>query len=62
LKIVVLDDPYFKRDNFDVITDHHITISQAVLGFTSRIKTLYGEREISIKPGTQHGTKYRLSG
>lgn len=62
LKVTVADDPYFKRDNYDVVTDHHLTISQAVLGHQASIKTLTGTRSINIQAGTQHGAKYRLSG
>ena len=35
---------------------------KAVLGTTLKIKTLNGEKEIEIKPGTQHGEKIRIKG
>ena len=62
LKVVVQEDLYFKRDLYDVYTDHHVTISQAVLGCKIKVRGLYSEREINLQPGVQSGTKYRLSG
>lgn len=43
---------YFKRDNYDVISKVYVTVSQAVLGHILKIKTLEGEKEVVISPGT----------
>lgn len=32
------------------------------MGHSVSIKTIYGQRDINIRAGVQHGTKYRLSG
>ncbi|CAD8134894.1 unnamed protein product [Paramecium octaurelia] len=62
VKIQVKPDPYFKRDGYDLITNAYISIAQAVLGDTIKIKTLGGDKQVSVKPGCQDGEKMRLSG
>lgn len=62
VKITVKPDPYYKRDGYDVVTNAHISISQAVLGDKINVKTLGGDKEINVKPGSQDGEKIRLSG
>lgn len=60
IKIRVKEDPYFKRDKFDIITDKYITVSEAILGGETTVKTLNGDVKVSINPGTQHNEKKRL--
>lgn len=63
IKINVKSDPYFIRDNYDVIVPYYLTISQAVLGSKINVKTLDGNSaEINVKPGTQHGEKHIMRG
>jgi molecular chaperone DnaJ len=52
IKINLKVDPYFKRDNYDIFTKLYLTISQAVLGHSVKVRTLEGEKDIFIQPGT----------
>lgn len=62
VKVSVKEDPYFKRDAFDIITDGNITISQAVLGDDINVRTLVGQKNIHVAGGTQDGDKVILHG
>ena len=42
VKVTVKEDPYFRRDGYDILTDAHISISQAVLGDNIQVRTLAG--------------------
>ena len=53
---------YYKRDGVNVFTKLDITPAQAVLGDTVIIKTLDGDREISIPAGIQHGEAVKIRG
>lgn len=58
--IHVKPSPYFKRDGINVFTKLDITPAQAVLGDTVTIKTLDGEKEISIPAGIQNGEAVKI--
>ena len=62
LNLKVGTHPYFKREGYDIHTNRMITISQAVLGGTIEVPTLYGKKGISISPGTAHGSAQKISG
>lgn len=51
---------YFKRDGVNIITQLEISPAQAVLGDTVTIKTLDGDRDVSIPAGIQHGEVVRI--
>ena len=51
---------YYKRDGVDVYTKLDISPAQAVLGDNVTIKTLDGEKSISIPAGIQHGDVVRI--
>ena len=53
---------YYKREGINVFTKLDITPAQAVLGDTVTIKTLDGDREISIPAGIQHGEVVKVRG
>ena len=53
---------YYKRDGMNVYTELSITPIQAVLGDIVAIKTLDGEKEISIPAGIQHGETIKIKG
>lgn len=55
VSLLVGQHPYFRREGYNVHTDRLITISQAVLGATINIETLYGQKAITVKPGTSSG-------
>lgn len=53
---------YFKRDGMNVFTKLEISPAQAVLGDVVTIKTLDGDREVSIPAGIQHGESVKIRG
>ena len=52
IKVNVKPHPYFKRSGSDILTEKKITLSQALLGGTAKIKTIQGPLDLKIKPGT----------
>ena len=53
---------YYRRDGINVFTMLDISPAQAVLGDTVTIKTLDGDRNISIPAGAQHGDPIKIKG
>ncbi|XP_050432243.1 protein tumorous imaginal discs, mitochondrial isoform X2 [Adelges cooleyi] len=51
---------YFRRDGSDIHTDAKISISQALLGGSIRIRGIYDDHTVQISPGTSSHTKIRL--
>ena len=64
LYIVIHVNPsdYYQRDGINVITKLELTPAQAVLGETLRIKTLDGEKDVTIPAGIQHGEFVKIRG
>ncbi len=64
LFVVIHVEPskYYKRDGINVITELEISPAQAVIGDKVKVKTLYGEHEISIPAGTQFGDIVKIKG
>lgn len=60
MKIKIKTHPYFKREQYDIHTVNYISISQAVLGGKVKIKTLYGDVQVNIEPGTNDGDTKKL--
>ena len=60
MKIKVKQHAYFKRENFDIYTTIFITVTQAVLGGKIKIRTLYGDANINVDPGTNDGDTKKL--
>ncbi len=54
--------PTFKREGQDIYIDHHISISDAILGTTTKVPTVDGELKIKIRAGTQSHSMIRLQG
>jgi len=52
----------FKREGHDVYVDEEVGLTTAALGGTKQIKTLDGELNLKIRPGTQSHTLVRLRG
>lgn len=52
----VKEDPRFRREGNDLITELPVTFSQAALGARVTVPTVDGEAEIDVPPGTQSGT------
>ncbi len=56
----VMEHRYFKRVDYDVISELPISFSQAALGEDVAIDTLYGKVKMNIPPGTQTNSVFRL--
>ncbi|VVC34427.1 Hypothetical protein CINCED_3A001437 [Cinara cedri] len=52
---------YFRRDGSDIHTDAKISISQALLGGSIRVRGIYEDHTVAITPGTSSHTKIRLT-
>jgi molecular chaperone DnaJ len=52
----------FTREDDHVVLQMPVGFAQAALGATVKVPTLDGQEELTIKPGTQHGTLFRLQG
>jgi len=52
IQINVKPHSYFKRENFDIMTDAYISVTDAVLGKEVEIETLNGPLKIKVDPGT----------
>ena len=62
VEVLVTPHPIFKRQDENIFSTVPITFVQAALGGTIRVKTVDGEVEYEVKPGTQTDTKVRLRG
>lgn len=62
IHIRVRPDSFFKRRGFNLYSEEEISISQAVLGGKKTIKTIDGEVDLKIPPGTPSGQEFKLSG
>lgn len=62
VEVVVSQHPTFKRQDTNIFSTVPISFVQAALGDTIRIKTVDGEVEYQVKPGTQTDTRIRLKG
>jgi len=60
LKITVKPHSYFRRDGFDVLTDAYVSVTDAILGGTVKVRTLNSNVEIKVDPGTTHNSKKKM--
>uniref|UniRef100_A0A1A9WLM4 J domain-containing protein n=1 Tax=Glossina brevipalpis TaxID=37001 RepID=A0A1A9WLM4_9MUSC len=60
--IQVKHSNYFTRDGNNVLTDKYITISDAVLGGIFKVRGVYEDVNLKIKPGTESHTKFVMKG
>jgi molecular chaperone DnaJ len=58
----VAPHPYFKRDGLDTYADVPVSFPQATLGGPITVRSLEGDLELHLPPGTQPGTVLRLRG
>ncbi len=58
--ISVRPHPLFRRRDFDVLSDHSVSFTQAALGAELQVPTLDGHVKVKIPEGTQSGTSFRL--
>ncbi|MGC8676026.1 MAG: molecular chaperone DnaJ [Candidatus Micrarchaeia archaeon] len=62
LEVHIAKDKIFERSGNDILVTVSIPFYTAALGGRIMVPTLNGNKEISIDPGTQPGTRIRLSG
>ncbi|MDO4789081.1 MAG: molecular chaperone DnaJ [Johnsonella sp.] len=62
VEAIVGKHPIFKRQDIHIFSTVPISFAKAALGGAIRIKTVDGEVEYEVKPGTQTDTKVRLKG
>lgn len=62
VEVVVARHPIFQRQDTNIYSTAPISFVTAALGGSVRIKTVDGEVEYDVKPGTQTDTKVRLRG
>lgn len=60
LKIHIQEHPIFKRSGDDVLVNHEIGLTDALLGTTIEVPTLYDKKVVKVPPGTQSHAKLRL--
>jgi molecular chaperone DnaJ len=58
----VREHDFFERDGDDLVLVQQIAFAQAALGATLKIRTIDGERDLTIEPGTQHADIYTVAG
>lgn len=62
VEVAVTKSPVFQRQDMTIYSTVPISFADAALGATIRIKTVDGEVEYDVRPGTQTDTKVRLKG
>ncbi len=62
VEVTVSQHPIFKRQETSIFSTVPISFVKAALGGPIRIKTVDGEVEYEVKPGTQTDTRVRLKG
>ena len=60
--LTVKDDPYFRREGDDVYVQIDLPFTRLVLGTEIEVPTLSGSAVLSVPPGTQPDTQFRLKG
>jgi DnaJ-class molecular chaperone len=62
VRIWVKEDPHFRKEGFNLVTELHIKLTTALSGGTIDIDTLDGKLEVKIPSGTSHGEILRIKG
>lgn len=62
LTVTVGADALFQREGADLVSNHEVRFSEAVLGGQIEVPTMSGAKRIKIPAGIQSGTKVRLKG
>ncbi|GAK94709.1 DnaJ-class molecular chaperone CbpA [Nonlabens ulvanivorans] len=58
----IINDTPFKREKGDLFITQEIPLLTAILGGSQLVKTLDGKVKLTIKEGTQNGSKVKLKG
>ena len=61
-KVHILSHPIYKRDGNDIVVEHKVGLTDALLGAVIKVPTLEGEKQVKVPAGTQPLTKLRLRG
>ena len=61
-KVHVLPHPIFKREGNDIVVEHTVSLTDALLSAIIQVPTLEGENQVKVPAGTQPFTKLRLRG
>jgi curved DNA-binding protein len=61
-KVHVFPHPIFKREGNDIVVEHTVNLTDALLGVTIKVPTLEGEKQVKVPGGTQPLSKLRLRG
>lgn len=62
VEAMISPHPIFKRQDTNIYSTVPISFAKAALGGAIRVKTVDGEVEYTVKPGTQTDTRVRLKG
>ena len=62
IEIIVKAHKYFHRDGKNILIEVPISAIDATLGAKIDVPTVYGDVEMSIPAGSQHGSRLRLKG
>ncbi len=62
VEVTVHEHPLVRRDGQDLELELPVTLREAMLGGEVRVPTFGGGGTVTLKPGTQSGTKLRLRG
>ncbi|OGC88522.1 hypothetical protein A2419_02155 [Candidatus Adlerbacteria bacterium RIFOXYC1_FULL_48_26] len=62
VKVHVQNDPRFKKDGQNLVTELSIKLSDALLGSEYKVQSLDGEENLSIPPGVNHGELLKIKG
>lgn len=62
LVIHVAEHELFKRDGADLLMEQDISFPDAAMGAEIEVPTLFGAAKLTIPPGTQPGTDFKLKG
>ena len=60
--VTVDDHEHYKIDKTNLKSTWNISVSQAILGGKIKVKTMKGEVEVELEPGTKDGTQITLKG
>lgn len=62
LDITVAEHPLVRREGSDLFLDLPVTVGEAALGAEIKVPVFGGSGTVTLRPGTQSGTKLRLRG
>jgi len=61
LRVKVEADKHLRRNDFNIISEQKISVTQAILGGNIEVETILGKRILKISPGTTDGTELTIA-